>query len=64
MPITKPLTIVPVTLHPISSPSLPAAPTSSSPSTCSIKIANAEIYFHNDVEERIIRAVMRELMHP
>ncbi|GKV67476.1 MULTISPECIES: hypothetical protein [unclassified Sporosarcina] len=63
MPITKPLTIVPVTLHPISSPSLPAATASNSPGACSIKVANAEIYFHNGVEERIIRAVMRELMH-
>ncbi|ARK23671.1 hypothetical protein SporoP37_16765 (plasmid) [Sporosarcina sp. P37] len=64
MPTIKPLTIVPVTLHPISSPSLPAAPASSSPGTCSVKIANAEIHFHNGVEERIIRAVMKELMHP
>lgn len=63
MPITKPLTIVPVTLHPIPSPSLPAANVSNSPGTCSVKVANAEIHFHNGVEERIIRAVMRELMN-
>lgn len=63
MPITKPLTIVPVTLHPLPSPSLPAVTANNSSGTCSIKVVNAEIHFHNGVEERIIQAVMRELIH-
>ena len=56
------LTIVPVTLLPDNKKTL----TSTSASTfglCTIKTANAEVSFHNGVEEHIIQTVMRELRH-
>lgn len=57
----KPLTIVPVTLHPVNT-SLPTV--SANPSgLCTIKLANAEISFQNGVEERIIQTIMRELIN-
>ncbi|KRG12165.1 hypothetical protein [Lederbergia galactosidilytica] len=57
----KPLTIVPVTLHPESDASLPIVSAHTS-GLCTVKLANAEITFHNGVEERIIQTIMRELI--
>ncbi|MBD8007718.1 hypothetical protein [Bacillus norwichensis] len=57
----KPLTIVPVTLHPVLNVSLPTVSTNPS-SPCTIKLANAEIIFKNGVEEYIIQTIMRELI--
>lgn len=57
----KPLTIVPVTLHPIQKTSLPNVSPNSS-GLCTIKLKNAEITFQNGVEERIIQTIMRELI--
>lgn len=62
MPQQK-LTIVPVKLHHIhnenTSTSNPVV-VSSNP-TCLIKTGNAEIFFYNGIDERIIQSVMREL---
>lgn len=52
--------IVPVTLQPENKNALSHAP-SNATGICTIKMANAEISFHNGVEERIIQAVMKEL---
>ncbi|MGJ7920941.1 hypothetical protein [Neobacillus sp. LXY-4] len=63
MPQQK-LTIVPVTLDPISESSF--SPTSSinpSASIYTIKTANAEISFFNGANEHVIQTVMRELRH-
>ncbi len=63
MPQEK-LTIVPVTLHReniITNSSTPTLTRSSS--SCTIKTANAEVSFYNDVEEHIIQTIMRELKH-
>lgn len=57
----KPLTIVPVTLHPEPNASLPTV-SANSTGLCIIKLANAEITFQNGVEERIIQTIMRELI--
>lgn len=58
----NPLVIVPVTLHPIENNDLPNV--SSNPSgLCTITLSNAEITFQNGVEERIIQAVLRELIN-
>lgn len=59
---TNKLTIVPVALDPISdeSPSITSLQNPSSAS-CIIKIANAEFFFFNGVDERIIETVMKEL---
>ncbi|GEK35672.1 hypothetical protein [Kurthia sibirica] len=61
MPTNK-LTIVPVTLDPITDEYLPSSSlqSPSSPS-CMIKTANAEISFFNGVDERIIQTIMKEL---
>ena len=59
---TQPLTIVPVTLHPITNTELPNH-SQKSPGFCTITLAHAEITFQNGVEERIIQAIMRELMN-
>jgi hypothetical protein len=64
MPPQK-LTIVPVKLHidnENTSTSNPAV-VSSNP-TCTIKTGNAEIFFYNGIDERIIQSVMRELKNP
>ncbi|NMD72882.1 hypothetical protein HHO41_21950 [Bacillus sp. DNRA2] len=63
MPQQK-LTIVPVTLDPVSkSPFKPASSVDPSSSICTINTANAEISFFNGVDEHIIQTVMRELKH-
>ena len=56
------LTIVPVTLNPITDElsSINSSQTSTGPS-CVIKTANAEISFFNGVDERIIQTIMKEL---
>ncbi|MGE7094545.1 hypothetical protein ACQKII_24605 [Lysinibacillus sp. NPDC048646] len=61
MPITK-LTIVPVTLDPITDESSPIMPTKNTPGpSCVIKTASAEISFFNGVDEHIILTIMKEL---
>lgn len=58
----KPIKIVLFTLDPVQKSSL----TASSPDlhgVCIVKIANAEITFLNGGEERIIRTIVRELLH-
>lgn len=63
MPQQK-LTIVPVTLDPVSkSPFKPATSIDPSSSICTIKMANVEISFFNGVNEHVIQTVMRELKH-
>lgn len=58
----KPLTIVPVSLHPASNKDLPVTSfTASGP--CIVKIGSAEITFQNGVEERLIQIVIRELIN-
>ena len=61
MPTNK-LTIVPVTLNPITdeSSSIIHRKYSTGPS-CVIKTATAEISFFNGVDERIIQTIMKEL---
>lgn len=56
------LTIVPVTLHPISEDGFPHDITNTS-GICTIKTGTTEISFYNGLEERIIQTVMRELKH-
>ena len=58
----KTLTIVPVTLHPLTNANSSSASANAS-SFCTVKLANAEITFQNGVEERIIQTVMRELIN-
>ena len=58
----KPLTIVPVTLHPVPNDGLSAV--SSNPfGSCTIKLGHAEVTFQNGVEERLIQIVIRELIN-
>lgn len=58
------LTIVPVTLHPENKSITSRASSIISPlSSCTIKIADAEVTFFNGVEEHIIQTIMRELKH-
>ena len=59
MPKTK-LTIVPVTLDPITDESSNHSPQYSGPS-CVIKTTTAEISFFNGVDEHIIQTIMKEL---
>jgi len=54
------LMIVPVKLHPESQNYL-SLDSANTFGLCIIKMAGAEISFHNGVEERIIHTVMREL---
>ncbi|WP_040760366.1 hypothetical protein [Sporosarcina newyorkensis] len=61
MPL-KPLTIVPVTLHPVLNDGLPAVSSNSSGS-CTIKLGQAEVTFQNGVEKRLIQIVIRELVN-
>lgn len=58
----KPLTIIPVTLHPTINDK-PSAASANAPSFCTVKLANAEITLQNGVEERIIQTIMRELIN-
>ena len=57
---TTKLTIVPVTLDPITDNSSSTTSTQNSPS-CIIKTTSAEISFFNGVEERIIQTILKEL---
>lgn len=59
----KPLTIIPVTLHPASNDGLTAVSSSFPGSCCIIRLGHAEVTFQNGVEERIIQSVIRELIH-
>ena len=60
--LEKKLTIVPVTLHPITDePSSTYLPQSFPGPSCVIKTAIAEIAFFNGVDERIIHTIMKEL---
>lgn len=56
------LTIVPVTLHPVSKDGFSHA-TSNTSGMCTIKTGTTEIFFYNGLEERIIQKVLRELKH-
>ena len=61
MPKTK-LTIVPVTLDPITDDSsFTNPPQFSSDPSCVIKTATAEISFFNGVDTHIIQTIMKEL---
>jgi len=56
------LTIVPVTLQPVSKDGFPHV-TSNTSGICTIKTGSTEICFYNGLEERIIQTVLRELKH-
>jgi hypothetical protein len=56
------LTIVPVTLQPVSENEFSHA-TSNTSGICIIKTGATEISFYNGLEERIIQTVLRELKH-
>ncbi|MFJ8091126.1 hypothetical protein ACIQ7N_23540 [Lysinibacillus sp. NPDC095746] len=59
---TTKLTIVPVTLNPITDNSSSTTPLQNSPEpSCIIKTTSAEISFFNGVDERIIQTIMKEL---
>ena len=59
---TTKLTIVPVTLDPITNdPSATTSPQNSPDPSCIIKTTSAEISFFNGVDERIIQTILKEL---
>jgi len=59
---TTKLTIVPVTLNPITDNSSSTTPLQNSPEpSYIIKTTSAEISFFNGVDERIIQTIMKEL---
>ncbi|UPW82650.1 hypothetical protein [Lysinibacillus sp. Ag94] len=59
---TTKLTIVPVTLNPITDNSSSTTPPQNSPEpSCIIKTTSTEISFFNGVDERIIQTIMKGL---